>query len=86
MLSEEFEPAKFLVLLLVKNCLDGSIGHGIFRWRILDVKWSMDSLLCKVTVLIIDVFLEYLVSICLSSFMMSFKRNLLKVSKYNILL
>ena len=41
---------KFLVLLLVKYYLDGSFGRGIFRWTILDVKWSIDSLQCKVTV------------------------------------
>ena len=38
--------ANFLVLLLVKYCLDGSIGHDIFRWTNLDVKWSIDSLQC----------------------------------------
>ena len=41
----------------VKYCLDGSFGHSIFRWTNLDVKWSIDSLPCKVTVLIIAVFL-----------------------------
>ena len=51
------QAAKFLVLLLVKNCLDGSFGHGIFRWTNLDVKWSIDSLPCKVTVIIIAVFI-----------------------------
>ena len=55
--TSELGPAKFLVLLQVKYCLDGSFGHGIFRWTNLDVKWSIDSLLCKVTVLIIAVFL-----------------------------
>ena len=53
----ELGPAKFLVLLEVKYCLDGSFGHCIFRWTNLDVKWSIDSLPCKVTVLIIAVFL-----------------------------
>ena len=46
--TSELGPAKFLVLLLVKFCLDGSFRHGIFRWTNLDVKWSIDSLLCKV--------------------------------------
>ena len=55
--TSELGPAKFLVLLLVKYCLDGSFGHGMFRWRNLDVKWSIDSLQCKVTVLIMVVFL-----------------------------
>ena len=55
--TSELGPAKFLVLLLVKWCLDGSFGHGIFRWTNLDVNWSIDSLPCKVTVLIIAVFL-----------------------------
>ena len=48
--TSELGPAKFLVLLLVKYCLNGSFGHGIFRWTNLDVKWSIDSLLCQVTV------------------------------------
>ena len=56
--TSELGPAKFLVLLLVKFCLDGSFGYGIFRWTNLDVKWSIDSLPCKVTVLIIAVFLQ----------------------------
>ena len=55
--TSEIGCAKFLVLSLVKYCLDGNFGHGIFRWTNLDVKWSIDSLLCKVTVLIIAVFL-----------------------------
>ena len=55
--TSELGPAKFLVLLLVKFCLDGSFGHGIFRWTNLDVKWSIDCLPCKVLVLIIVVFL-----------------------------
>ena len=42
-----------LVLLLVKYSLDDNFGHGIFRWTNLDVKWSTDTLPCKVTVLII---------------------------------
>ena len=50
-------PAKSLVLLYVKYCLDGSFRHSIFIWINLDVKWSMDSLPCKLTVLIIAVFL-----------------------------
>ena len=53
----ELRPENFLVLLFVKYCLDVSFGHGIFRWTNLDVKWSVDSLPCKVTVLIIAVFL-----------------------------
>ena len=44
----------------VKYCLDGSFGHGIFRWTNLDVKCSIDSLPCKVTVLIIAVFLYFI--------------------------
>ena len=40
--------AKFLVLLM-KYCLNVSFGRGIFRWTNLDVKWSIDSLQCKVT-------------------------------------
>ena len=55
--TSELVPEKFLVQLLVKYCLDGSFGHGIFRWTNLDIKWSIDSLPCKVTVLIIAVFL-----------------------------
>ena len=47
--TSELWPAKFLVLLLVKYCLDGSFGHGIFRWTNLDVKWNIDTLPCKVT-------------------------------------
>ena len=46
--TSELGPAKFLVLLLVKYYLDGSFGHGIFRWANLDVKWSIESLRCKV--------------------------------------
>ena len=49
-------PENFLVLLFVKYCLDGSFGHGIFRWTNLDVKCSIDSQPCKVTVVIIVVF------------------------------
>ena len=41
--TSELGPAKFLVLLLVKYCLDGSFRHGIFRWTNLDIKWSIDS-------------------------------------------
>ena len=55
--TSELGPKNFLVLLFVKYCLDGSVGHGIVRWTNLDVKWSIDYLLCKVTVLIIAVFL-----------------------------
>ena len=55
--TSELGPAKFLVLLLVKYYLGGSFGHSMFRWTNLDVKWSIDSLPCKVTVLIIAVFL-----------------------------
>ena len=55
--TSELGPAKFLGLLLVKYYLDGSFGHGIFRWTNLDIKWSIDSLPCKVTVLIIVVLL-----------------------------
>ena len=53
--TSELGPAKFLVLLLVKYCLDGIFGHGNFRWANLDVEWSIDSLQCKVTILIIAV-------------------------------
>ena len=52
----ELGPAKFLVLLLVKYCLNGSFGHGNFRWTNLDVKWSIDALPCKLTVLTIAIF------------------------------
>ena len=52
----ELGPAKLLVLLYVKYCLDGSFGHGNFRWTNLDVKWSIDALPCKLTVLTIAVF------------------------------
>ena len=45
--TSELGPAKFLVLLLVKYCLDGSFGHGIFRLTNLDVKWSIESLPCN---------------------------------------
>ena len=55
--TSELGPTKFLELLFVKYCLYGSFGHGIFRLTNLDVKWSIDSLPCKVTVLIIAVFL-----------------------------
>ena len=58
--TSELGPENFLVLLLVKYCLNGSIGHCIIRWTNLDVKWSIDSLPCKVTVSIIAVFLIYL--------------------------
>ena len=54
--TSELGPAKILVLLLVKYCLDGSFGHGIIRWTNLDVKWSIHSL-PAVTLLIIAVFL-----------------------------
>ena len=55
--TSELGPENFLELLLVKYCLDGSFGHGIFRWTNLDVQWSIDSLPCKVAVLIIAIFL-----------------------------
>ena len=55
--TSELGPAKFLVPLLEEYCLDGSFRHVIFRWTNLDVKWSIDSLPCKVTVLIIAVVL-----------------------------
>ena len=56
--TSELGPENFLVLLFVIYCLDGSFGHGIFRWTNLDVKWSSYILsTCKVTVLIIAVFL-----------------------------
>ena len=44
----ELGSTKFLVLLLVKYCLDISFGRGIFRWTDLDVKWSIDTLQCNV--------------------------------------
>ena len=56
--ASELESAKFLVLLLVKYCLD--VRCGIFRWTNLDVKWSIDSLQCMVTVLLIVVFLYFI--------------------------
>ena len=40
----------------MKYYLDGSFGHSMIRWTNLDVKWSIDSLQCKVTVLTIAVF------------------------------
>ena len=55
--TSELGPENFLVLLFVKYCLDTSFGHGILRWTNLYVKWRIDSLPCKVTVLIIAVFL-----------------------------
>ena len=58
--TSELGPAKLLVLLLVNYCLYGSFGHGINRWTNLDIKWSIDSLQCKVTVLIIAVFLMFI--------------------------
>ena len=59
--TSELWPAKFLVVLLVKYCLDGSFGHGIIRWtNWMLIKWNIDSLPCRVTVLITAVFLVYL--------------------------
>ena len=50
--TSELGPENFLVLFVSEYCLDGSFGDGIFRWTNLDVKWSIDSLPCKVTVVI----------------------------------
>ena len=59
--TSEHWPENVLELLFVKYCLDGSFCrsfcHGILRWTNLYAKWSIDSLPCKVTVLIIAVFL-----------------------------
>ena len=44
----ELGSTKFLVLLLVKYCLDISFGRGIFRWTDLDVKGGLDHFFCFV--------------------------------------
>ena len=49
---------RILLLTLSEiHCLDGGFGYGNFRWTNLDIKWSIDALPCKLTVLTIAVFL-----------------------------
>ena len=45
----------------------------------LDVKWSIDSLPCKVTVIITAVFFYFINALFLLYFLMCFKRNHLMV-------